>query len=57
MTTLTPWPDILPEERRGLLTRLIYERIESDEEREVWLSELETAAESDAKEIESLLNA
>lgn len=57
MTTLAQWPDVLPEERRELLTQLIYERTESDEEREAWFSELETAAESDAEEmIKSLQN-
>jgi hypothetical protein len=57
MTTLNQWPDALPMQRRESLIRLIYQKTEDESEREQWLDELETAAESDALEMENLLNA
>lgn len=56
MTTLNQWPDALPIQRRASLIRLIYQKTEDESEREQWLDELETAAESDALEMENLLN-
>lgn len=56
MNITTQWPDPLPDQRRELLIGLIYAKTEDDSEREQWLAELETAAESDANEIERLLD-
>ncbi len=56
MTTLNQWPNTLPMQRRESLIRLIYQKTEDESEREQWLDELETAGESDAEEMESLLN-
>ena len=49
------WSDTISEQKRKLILQLIFSNTESNDDREKWLSELETTSESDAGElIESL---
>jgi hypothetical protein len=51
------WPKAISRKNRDFILQLIYVNIQDFHEREIWLSELESASEDDADElIQSLLN-
>lgn len=57
-TTTTQWPETISGKKRDSIIQLIFQNIESDEEREQYLDELESTAECDANQIiKSLLSA
>ncbi len=51
MTTTIQWPEAISHQKRELITQLILQNIESDEDRDQWLDELETATAYDGEEI------
>lgn len=55
MNPIAQWPDVLPDQKRELLTQHIYELAEDDTEREQMLSALETLNVSDADDFERAL--
>jgi len=52
MNTTMQWPDAISEKKKCLIIQLIYNKIAEDEERELWLNEVESAiTENDADEM------